>query len=365
MSNNGQNFDSSSAMEKMFDQGFRKLAEADRMAEKNGGDEKTVKLLGVIEVPEIAATVIEGLWNEGSDSFTKWLQPRSLDTFKKWGEKAGLKDTALNRSATLGVVALNTALKSGMFINPVFEAFKNQYDEKKALARKLAPILDVDGNHSVGSLMHSNNDMIRAHCQRLQMRSSTQIKNNVMKLLVNVVPSTVLDLPDYKHMWRQGTHLDRSLTTGEQRTKDFMGRFARVGAAPLANVFTHSNDRKLRNTFSSPHSALELVLELSAQVSEKPDAGSFSLPGRGARSLPLEAYIKEIIVQHQRDMADISPDETEIRDALKDDLAAAAKTLAAAVKAGDLSALSLVQLIGGGDVVKHHGRVIADADTIQ
>ena len=364
MTGSGTDSAMNSAMEKMFEKGFAKLDEADRRSQRNGGEEKTTKLAGIFEVPEMVGTVVEGLWNEGVDDFTKWLHPRAHPTFEKWGAKAGLKGSALAQGATIATVALNTTLKSGIFIHPVYEAFRDKHEQKVQMARKMAPVLDIEGGHSVHTLMHSKNDMIRAHAERMTAKSNLKIKNALVKMFINVAPSTVFDLPDYRKMWN-GQPVTGEITAGEARVKNFVGRIARVGSAPMANVLTHSNERAYKKKFGSEYSALEMVLELNDQVAEKPDASGFTMPGKNRRAMGLEDYVREIITQHQKDMADISTEHTEIRDALKDDVKSAAAVLAEAIRQGDISALSLIELIGGGEVIKRNGRAIADSDEIK
>jgi hypothetical protein len=63
-------------------------------------------------------------------------------------------------------------------------------------------------------------------------------------------------------------------------------------------------------------------------------------------------------------MADIDPEHSEIREALREDLAEAVKPIAAAIRKGDMSTMSLVRLVGEGKIIKKHGRAIADAEDV-
>jgi hypothetical protein len=63
-------------------------------------------------------------------------------------------------------------------------------------------------------------------------------------------------------------------------------------------------------------------------------------------------------------MAGISPDHVEIRDALRDDLAAVVKPIVKALRSGDMNALSLVRLAGEGKVIKNRGRAVASVEDV-
>jgi hypothetical protein len=128
----------------------------------------------------------------------------------------------------------------------------------------------------------------------------------------------------------------------------------------FADRFTKSNNRKLEKMREKrPYSALEMILTLEEQVSKDPHASSFEMPGNNDAA-PLEEYLIRIMLQHQKDMADINPSYTELRKALVHDVAAVAKPLARAIREGDLAPLELVRFIGEGKIIKNHGRKIAD-----
>jgi hypothetical protein len=42
-----------------------------------------------------------------------------------------------------------------------------------------------------------------------------------------------------------------------------------------------------------------MIIELDKQVMAKPDASSFTTPGRDGDSYPLEEYLMRILIQHQ------------------------------------------------------------------
>lgn len=133
----------------------------------------------------------------------------------------------------------------------------------------------------------------------------------------------------------------------------------------LSNKWVESSNRRLKKSFSGDYTALDMVLSLQEQLGNDPRPRSFQLPGRGGRSLPLEAYVMEVMAQYQRDMADMDPEFTELREALKENVIAVARPLAAAIDKGDISALTLVNYIGGGKIIRNKGRMIATAEEVE
>ena len=355
------------ALSKLMERGFEQLSKADKNAGR-GGEEKTVKLLGLVEVPEMFATVAKGLWNDGSDEFVKWLQKSSHPKFMQAAETVGLKGSAQIRTAAVATIALNTAVRSGLYINPVFEAFKKQHRAQLALANKVAPVLDeLKKKHTVGALMgvhEKDNAMLYYARKSLAMKTSMDITNNVTELLINVVPGLVLQHPQNKRMW-QGDMTHADVAADGNNMKNWVKRIVNFGLPTVAKTYAHSNERKLNRTITSPYSALDMVLELNEQMANNLKATSFQLPGKNSGTLSLEKYIEKICLTHQKNMADINPDHVEIRDALKEDLDAAVKPLAAAMRKGDLTALSLVRLIGEGKIIKNRGRAVVNAEDIE
>lgn len=132
----------------------------------------------------------------------------------------------------------------------------------------------------------------------------------------------------------------------------------------LAGLWVKSSDNRIKRQFNMPYTALEMVLTLHDQLGNEPKPSTFQLPGKG-RSLPLEAYIAEIMMQHQRDMAVMNPDYAVIRDALKENVLAAAKPLAEAIRKNQIGAMSLVSYVGTGKIIRNRGRMIATADEVE
>lgn len=132
----------------------------------------------------------------------------------------------------------------------------------------------------------------------------------------------------------------------------------------MANKMVESSARRLKQSFPTDYTALDMVINLQQQLGSEPTPSSFQLPNKG-RSLPLEAYIADIMMQHQRDMSNMNPDYAVIRDALRENVLAAAKPLAAALRKGDIGALALVNYIGSGKIIRNKGRLIASADEVE
>ncbi len=366
-SNSTSSTSSDEMLAKMMEQGMNQLSKADKNAQNNGGDDKTVKLFGLLEVPEMFATVAEGLWNEGADTIAKWAQRNTHTKFKAGAEAIGLHGNAATRTAAGATIALSAAIKSAVYINPVVEAFRKQHRERKALVEKAAPVLDaLKGKHSVGALMgvkEQDNEMIFYARKRLMMTTRNDIGNNVTKLILNVAPNMMLDIPGYKSLWKgEATELE---SMNKEDLKGWGGRITRMGMAPVANALMNSRTRKLNRTLATPYSALEMALELAEQVENNPNASNFQLPGRGGKSLSLEQYIEQICLTHQKNMAEISNDHVEIRDALKEDLKDAIKPLAKAIRGGEMDAMGLIHLIGEGKIIKGKGRAVANPAAIE
>ncbi len=131
----------------------------------------------------------------------------------------------------------------------------------------------------------------------------------------------------------------------------------------IANKWVESSKRHLQRSFSSQYDAIDMVTALQQQLGNDPKPNSFQLPNKG-KTLPLVAYVAEIMLQHARDMSDMNPEYTEIRDALKDNVIAAAKPLADAIDKGDISALALIDYIGNGKIVRNKGRLIASTEEV-
>ncbi|MEJ0009865.1 MAG: hypothetical protein WDN72_04650 [Alphaproteobacteria bacterium] len=137
---------------------------------------------------------------------------------------------------------------------------------------------------------------------------------------------------------------------------------ANFSIAPMVDKYIQSSQHRLEKTLQ-PYSALDMILELEKQI-KSGNTDGFSLPGDKGGSLPLDAYIAQVIIQHQKDMSDLDPKYTQIREALHKDLEKTVQPIAEAIKNGDLAPLALVRLVGEGHIIKGKGRSIADAESV-
>jgi hypothetical protein len=363
-------------------------------AVENGESGKTVNVLGM-ELDAPIAGLLQGAYNEGVRQFGKVIGPKTYHIAEDvLGGKFGLKGKALPRTATVAAVGTHMLLSSGLYLQPFIGAYKKHRNTYKELAHALAPVIeDIRGNHSVSSLLsikEKDNEMIYAHRQRLATEMSVENHNNILSWGVNVAPQ-LFSTQNIKGKWN-GDELKSTIAAREAAAKaaientlpeahapelsaikppNPLGEFANwlwgsvsMGSGQIANYMVVRNNRKLEKHQRSA-SALEMVLELDKQVSADPQSSSFTMPGRHGRDCGLEDYIVRIMRQHQANMADISDQHAELREALGAEANRAAKRLAQAIRHGEISTLSLVRMIGEGHLIKKKGRAIATSDEVE
>lgn len=366
-----------------------------------GESGKTVKLFGMFEMDAPFAALVGGLYNEGTRQLGDIISPKAYHLSEKlFGDHLKLKGKALARSSTVAAVGTNLVLGGGMYFYPLIQSFSEHRRSYKKLARAIAPVLeDICGNHSVGALMsvrqdgERGNEMIYAHRQRMALTMNVETSNRVIDLLVNVLPK-IAATDNLKGMWtgeelkstqaaaqaaaeaarveaeKNGKAItSQPETTSAEQSKatklmNWLWGSVSMGSSPIATYITSRNERKLEKN-RRPYSALEMVLELDKQVAGDPKARSFTTPGHRGNSYSLEEYIARTMIHHQAEMADLSEQHAEIREALHDDLMIAAKKLAAAIRGGDINTLSLVRIIGEGRIIKKKGRSIASAAEVE
>lgn len=334
---------------------------------KKGESGKTIKLFGLFDMDAPMAGLVTGFYNEGMRRVGAVLAPKTYKLSANLLEKhTGLQGSALARVATASMVTTNLALSGSAFFAPLVQSTRAHREQYLKTARALAPVLeDIRGNHSVGALMsirQQDNEMIYAHRQRMALKMKVETSNNVINLLVNAGPA-IIETPGLKEKW-SGKELGLAASTGPAQPEKkndilewLLGSFA-MGRGSIATYMMSNNERKLEK-HRRPYSALDMVLELDKQVAGDPKAHSFTTPGGRGNSYSLEEYIARTMMHHQAEMADISDEHTEIREALTDDLMAASKKIAAAIRKGEISTLSLVRLVGEGHIIKKNGRAIA------
>lgn len=367
---------------------------ADALANAEIG--KTKKVFG-FEVDAGIADWFDSIYNLGADYLSTELAPRASGLVHQFGHKVGLSGNKLQNAAVAADIGSTFMLKTARYFSEIVAAHKTQYRERAQLARKLAPVLDeIKGGHSLASLYsvsQADNEVIYAHRQRLAKIANTTNMSNWVNLAVKAGPNLMMDWKRFKLTWNEKRHVTEAemlhreqqervkqqLVVGEETgqahvaadsgPKNLLRMIVNTSSPQLAGRLERSGQHRL-NTTLQPYSALEMILELNEQVASKPDARQFQLPHAFNQSshyrdeCSLEEYLMRIFIQHQKEMADISPNHTEIREALREDLAAVVKPMAAALRKGDMSVMSLVRLVGEGRVVKKQGRGIAAPDDV-
>jgi hypothetical protein len=368
--------DAHAQMKKLLDAGNKSMAQ--------DNFDKPVKFLGM-EIDAGLAGYATAAYNIGSKYVTNIVNKHVYDLTLKSAEKTPMSRSAALKTAALTTTAVNVMVKSGAFITPMISAIGQHRDAKVQLARRLAPVLDEEtGKHSLGALhkVAKNNTIIQAHLKRMDMQNSAENWNNLVDLAVNATPNLALDYKLGKAMWKEGispaehkarmnvaakqiaaTAKEHDVTMGGEVKQ--MGEMLMLGGTgAISDRIKKSNEHKLKKALR-PYSALEMILTLDEQMDGNPKARSFQVPGRKGESYNLEEYIARVAIHHFAEMADISSDHSEIRQALHDELMAAAKPIAEAMRKGDLSPMDLVQLIGEEKLVQKGGRVIASPEEIR
>ena len=369
---------------------FRRSGEALNSAEVG----QTKKLFGLFNVDAGIAAWIQSTYNIGADFISSKVAPQTDKIVRKLAPKVGLKDAHVGNAAAIAQIGVIAALKTGGYFGQIFEAHSAQRKQRENLAREIAPLLDdIKGNHSLSALYsvsQKDNEVIFAHRKRLAKIANTENVTRWVDLGVNAGPNMMLDGKRFHAIWqtkgnvpeavirqrieREQREMEERMARGEiadaQQGKMILSSLLNVSFPQLADYMTKTSHHKLSKQLQ-PYSALEMILELNAQVSSSPNARafqepkSFQSPHGHREQCSLEEYLMRIFIQHQKDMADISPNHTEIRDALREDLAAAVKPIAAAIHKGDMNVMSLVRMVGEGKIIKKQGRGIASPDEVK
>lgn len=397
----------------------------DKHQYKDGEDTK--KVFG-FELDSAFANLLEVGYTTFIGSGTKLLKPKIYGTVQQLG-KGNIDAKSLNHVAAGVAFAVNAGVYALPSITETYGMWKSQREAQADKVRQLGPVLDLyKGKHGFAAyngVRLEDNEMIAHDRWRTSKINHTKLTNMIIPALTKIVPNIWFHERDTIEAARTGlrlnavqekrlfdkvaaehgediakelnietvgaddvTHEHVAQLKDNPRVKGFIKRtqegvarknssdegFSLDGIAgklgsnglltTLANQWVKSGNRKLERSFSSKYDALDMVLNLQSQLGSEPTPSSFQLPHHG-RSLPLEAYIAEIMMQHQRDMANMNPNYTQIRDALKDNVLAAAKPLAKALKKGDIGALALVEYIGGGKIIRNQGRAIASSDDVE
>lgn len=336
------------------------------------------KLFGLFEMDSMIVDWTNKLWPILADSFNTKYARQSYQLVEKYGHQwTPLHGTTLNRVAAGTTLALNFGMTAAPRIGQFINAMGEQRQHNRDIVQKIAPELDaIKGRHSVGSyhaIRKADNEVIYAYRRRKNAEYHTSNLWNMIAMGVVGAPN-LWSQRDLTKGITEGKHFDEAALEGIQSAAgkavtagDLLGggsgkAIANVG---IASIIDGIRDKKIKHITSSrdKHCALDMIVELARQSDDNPEARSFRTPG--GSECDLERYIIAIAHQHQKDMSALDPEYTLIRKALEEDLKVAVKPVAEAIKNGDISALSLVRLIGEGHIVKNKGRAIADPEVIK
>ena len=329
---------------------------------------KPIKIFGVIEVDPALVAYLQAGYNVLADLLEK-AGSGYFYTAGSWiAARLGIKNEAtVKQLAAATTFGAGVVIKAGGYVSPMFDTFKTYHDDQAMLARKLAPVLDdMKGSHSVKALQSvtaAENEMIAAHRHHMLKQMHLKRSANLTDLIISAGPSIAFSAADYSGMHKKGFSPEqlKAFRDAQGAQKNSIRQYAETlvqALTPgLAAQFKKSNEKTMKRALQ-PYSALEMILTLQDQIAQNPAADSFDAPGKH-KSWPLERYVREILIQHQRDMADISGEHTELRTALNEDLEAIAKPIAESLKKGDLAALTLVRWVGEGQLIKERGRRLA------
>jgi hypothetical protein len=414
MSKNGHNdHDSGIDKQEIADLWQKSLTQGLSEARHNDNDDgpDTIKLFGVLEVDsgvaKAASSVITALGGE----ITHALSPKTYGFVLGLGKKNitghTLQGKTLYRTAAGVTLGVNLGVLLFEPISQFTQAIKDQHQERVDITKKVAPILDdLKGNHRVASFMgmsEATNSVIYAHRRRMHKFHTVKTHNIVLaglgKNAINIAREAVnvqgfakgIDrdliikennherseeirrelkatykkddkLSDYEMERRVSQRLQKEAGDGGAKLALFGGT---AGLSAIVDTMVQSSEKRLKKN-RQPYSALEMILALEEQMQNNPGhSDHFQLPGRQGGELPLDKYVSEIFKLHQREMADIDPKHSEIRKALAQDLDHVGQAIAEKLKAGDLSPLLLIHLVGEGKIVKKKGRGIASADEVK
>ena len=347
------------------------------------------KFMGLVSMDAGIADMLDGIYNVGATFVSDSLKYKIFGTVEK--HAPAIPGVAPKTLAAVASIGSTVVFKTAGYFGPIWNGISTQRNQIRDLTHAIAPVLDdIKGNHSVVALYTTSikdNEIIYAHRARIGKIADNQHLKNITTLAVNSAGSLVLDVASFAHIWnhRQGMtaekiqelagkkpdHNAAAAAHDQQQTAWTALKTGGVGMLPqIAKRLASTSEFKLKKELQ-PYSALEMILELSDQVSSDPKARGFTVPRsfqspNGRREqYPLEEYLMRICIQHQKDMSYLDPKHSEIREALREDLAASVKPLAEAIRKGDYNVMSLVRLVGEGKIIKKQGRAIASPAEIQ
>lgn len=388
-------------MQNMFDESADAIAEA----EKRG--EKPIKLFGLIEVPAgfsaFGKIAYNSLSNVGADYLRDPVYDHTRTLFEthlpKWTGHE-FSHGAVAKTAAAASFATTFGLKAGMYVLPFFTTAYEHQKDNNTLAQKARPVLDeLKGNHSSLAFMMvgmSDNTVITAHKRRMEKVYGSKTLAQVSDLVINAGANIMLDVKQFRGMWKENLspkqleakallkaeevavqtkedgetaeHATQQSVLEQQqkgKNKKALDQGLGVAGALVSEIFTNQAHRKQKELEKHP-SAFEMIVALEEQVSHNPNA-RFQAP-KESRDYSLEAYIMKVILTHQRELADMDSHYSELRPALREDLAELVQPMAAAIRDGRISALTLMHLVGEPQkypIIRNKGRALATGDEVE
>ncbi len=363
-----------------FDGDDARGSDAPDAQDARGGDDKPIRIFNIIEVsPQIVAYLQAG-YNVISDFATKFVAQPVYDGTVLLAQRMGIKDIKRARGlAAATTFAVDTTIKSAGYVAPWLGSARGHRKQLNALARTLAPVLDeLKGGHALVNLHAvgiNDNEMIYAQRRRLAEEARMSNVSNVIDLIINAGPNVWFSAQQLHRMAYSNLsprelalkeHADALKSEGNPRWefRDAKETIVNTATAGIADYVKNLQTKALEKT-RQHYSAMEMILALDEQLNKHPGATTIRAPGKDGDLFTLEKYVARIITQHQRDMADISPAHTEIRNALKEDLVVLVKPIAESIHKGKLSPLTLVRWVGEGKLVKDKGRALASLSEVQ
>lgn len=314
----------------------------------------------------------QGRWGGSVESTAtkalSYLHGKGIGTQGSTWLKIPLLNRALSNPKFLAGACFSLVAASPIFpsiIAPVTTWRKQRADMAKTCTPILRDMKDEGLAGSIGGIGVTDNEVIYAHRLRLNANLSHLTVNNALSLGSSQVGSIINAFAGKKGSTPSTASPNDA--AGHSLAHMLPGAFDMV-----VNKYTASRNKEMQEQQNSC-SAYELITNLEAQLKKQSKSGTnpehrdFSFPkAMGNRSANLADYISVIIRAHTTDMERIMPnDYSQLRDALKPQLKEVSKVLADAIISGDLAPLSLVRMVGEGQIIKQQGRMLVDVEELK
>jgi hypothetical protein len=333
------------------------IAKESQRDDKLDADDR--KFLGII--PANSPTVrglLQGVWSGVAEASSGFTQRFFFKKFRDLGAPHIHDYNRLKFASSAAATAVTLGIATLPYFGDMFGSFRKFNKEKKAISKKLKPLLEeIKGNGSFDNFMSirkEDNEVLYAHRRRMQSDFQANLSDDTVKLVFSNAPNAVTSL------WRSGNLEHVPMNASGIQASSLLPFVS--GVAPQIAEAINEDSKKAHQKKRQPYSALEMIMHLDDQVRDvsfKDGKGtdSFSLPGKGD-SKPMAEYIAEIFRQHQRDMEGIDGEYSQLRSALDPQLLEISESIAQAIKRGDLAVMSIARLAGEGYVVKNKGRAL-------